>query len=148
LLDGKKYVGSSAFIYRRLNEYLNPLYIARNLEKGNSKILNTLLKYGYHNFEFQILENLELDSDLSSLEKRATILQREQHYLDIIKPEYNLNLKAGSSLGRKFSEEVKQKMRIAKLGKPGNKKGATLSLATRALFREKSGVKKNVTMLN
>ena len=47
--------------------------------------------------------------------------------MDEIKPEYNINLKAGSNLGRTYSEEVRQKMSLAKLGKHGNKQGAVLS---------------------
>lgn len=67
------------------------------------------------------------------------------------KPEYNINLKAGSNLGRKFSfrnGKVRKKMSLAKLGKPGNKKGAVLLPETKAFFREKSGRAKSVNMLN
>ncbi len=39
---------------------------------------------------------------------KEEILIREQYYLDEIKPEYNINLKAGSNLGRTYSEEVRQ----------------------------------------
>ena len=68
--------------------------------------------------------------------------------MDEIKPEYNINLKAGSNLGRTFSKEIRKKMSLAKLGKAGNKKGAILSSESRALFREKSGMVKSVAMLN
>lgn len=53
LVNLKTYVGSSVNLNRRLNEYLNPLYIARNLKKGNSALLNALLKYGFHISEFE-----------------------------------------------------------------------------------------------
>jgi group I intron endonuclease len=160
LINGKKYVGSSAIMLRRLKEYLNPLYLERNLEKGNSKLLRALLKYGYSNFEFKILEMFELpflpllptlqgcDVRAPRAEVRMLLLAREQYFLDKIKPEYNINFKAGSNLGRSYSEEVRKKMSLAKLGKVGNKKGAILSAETRALFREKSGMKKIVVMLN
>jgi len=156
LINGKKYVGSSAIMLRRLKEYLNPLYLERNLEKGNSKLLRALLKYGYSNFEFKILEMFEpLIPTLQGGEVRAPmaelrmlLLAREQYFLDKIKPEYNINFKAGSNLGRSYSEEVRTKMSLAKLGKVGNKKGAILSAETRALFREKSGMNKIVVMLN
>jgi len=81
-------------------------------------------------------------------ELRMLLLAREQYFLDKIKPEYNINFKAGSNLGRSYSEEVRKKMSLAKLGKVGNKKGAILSAETRALFREKSGMNKIVVMLN
>jgi len=125
LINGKKYVGSSAIMLRRLKEYLNPLYLERNLEKGNSKLLRALLKYGYSNFEFKVLEVFE--HPYSRAELRMLLLAREQYFLDKIKPEYNINLKAGSNLGRSYSEEVRKKMSLAKLGKVGNKKGAILS---------------------
>ena len=59
LVNGKKYVGSSVVLKRRFKEYSNPLYITRNLKRGNSKLLNALLKYGSLNFEFKILETIE-----------------------------------------------------------------------------------------
>jgi len=148
LINGKKYVGSSSVIQRRLNEYLNIQYITRNLKKGKSKLLNAFLKYGYINFEFKILEIIEFEPSQSKLERRNLLLEREQYYMDEIKPEYNINLKAGSNLGRSFSEEVRKKMSLAKLGKPGNKKGAILPLKSRVLFRENSGMNKGVVMLN
>ena len=52
LINGKTYIGSSVNLERRLNEYLNPLYISRNLKKGNSQILKSLLKYYYINFYY------------------------------------------------------------------------------------------------
>lgn len=148
LTNGNKYVGSSAILLRRLNEYSNPLYIERNLEKGNSKLLRALLKYGYPNFEFKVLELIEFDASSPKSERRAKLLAREQHFLDKVKPEYNINLKAGSNFGRKFSQEVRNKMSLAKLGKVGNKKGAILSAQSRALFREKSGMARGIVVLN
>jgi GIY-YIG catalytic domain/NUMOD1 domain/NUMOD3 motif len=151
LINGKKYIGSSAIMLRRLKEYLNPLYLERNLEKGNSKLLRALLKYGYSNFEFKVLEMFEHRTPQGKQMKaeiKMQLLAREQYFLDKIKPEYNINLKAGSNLGRSYSEEVRKKMSLAKLGKVGNKKGAILSAETRAFFREKSGMNKNVVMLN
>ena len=148
LVNGKKYVGSSVVLKRRFKEYSNPLYITRNLKIVNSKLLNALLKYCYLNFEFKILETIEFLPSKTKSERRTLLLEREQYYMDEIKPEYNINLKAGSNFGRVFSEEVRKKMSLAKSGKPGNKKGAVLSPESRALFRDKSGKAKGVAMLN
>lgn len=60
LVNNKTYVGSSVDLKRRFNEYLNPLYIQRNLKKGNSIVMNALLKYGYTNFGIRILEVCDL----------------------------------------------------------------------------------------
>ena len=103
LINGKKYVGSTALFKRRYKEYSNPEYIARNLKKGKSKILKALIKYGYLNFEFKLLETIEFSDSQPKSERRRLLLEREQYYLDQIKPEYNINLKAGSNLGRTFS---------------------------------------------
>jgi hypothetical protein len=148
LINGKTYVGSSVDLNRRLNEYLNSLYLNRNLKKSNSAIMNALLKYGYINFGIRILEIIEFDPKLSKSERKLLILTKEQHFIDLILPEYNINLTAGSKLGRVFSKEVKIKMSLAKIGKPGNKKGAILSEKSRFLFREKSGLAKGIIMLN
>ena len=148
IINGKTYVGSSIDLNRRLKEYLNPLYINRNLKKGNSAIMNALLKYGNIKFGIRFLEIIDLDPKLSKSEIKSIILTKEQYYINLIKPEYNINFTAGSNFGRFFSEEVKIKMSLAKLGKPGNKKGAILSTKSRILFREKSGMAKSIIMLN
>ena len=43
-------------------------------------------------------------------DKKETLI-REQYYLDLLKPEYNILKKAGSPLGFKHSDEAKAKMR-------------------------------------
>lgn len=110
LVNCKKYVGSSVVLKRRrFKEYSNPLYITRNLKKGNSKLLNALLKYGYLNFEFKILETIEFLPSNTKSERRTLLLEREQYYIDEIKPEYNINLKAGSNFGRVFSPRLRHR---------------------------------------
>ncbi len=52
----------------------------RSLAKSNSSIDRALLKYGFSNFRLEILEYCELKD----------VLKREQHYLDISKPQYNI----------------------------------------------------------
>ena len=51
-------------------------------------IYKSLLAYGYENFTLEILEYCD----------PAFILEREQYYLDTLKPEYNILKVAGSSL--------------------------------------------------
>ena len=62
---------------------------------GKRKIFNVLLKYGYKSFTLDILEYCELNIFI------------KQYYLDLLKPEYNILKIAGSSLGRKLSEDSK-----------------------------------------
>jgi hypothetical protein len=60
-----------------------------------------LLKYGFSNFSLEILEYCNYED----------LLKKEQYYLDILKPEYNIVEIAGSTLGYKHSEESLKKMR-------------------------------------
>jgi len=41
----------------------------------------------------------------------SNCIEREQYYIDLLKPEYNILKLAGSSLGHIYSEETKEKMR-------------------------------------
>jgi group I intron endonuclease len=62
---------------------------------------------GYSNFSLEILENCEPEN----------AIKREQYFLDLLNPEYNILKTAGSSLGRKHSVEAKAKMAEGKLGR-------------------------------
>lgn len=98
-INGKTYIGSSVNLTKRLKNYFNESYITRL--KDFMIIYKALLAYGYENFTLEILEYCE----------PASILEREQYYLDTLNPEYNILKVAGSSLGYKHSEEVLLKMR-------------------------------------
>lgn len=82
----------------------------------------SLLKYGYINFTLEILEVVNVDG-LTSTEARSILLDKEQYYIDLLEPEYNILKKAGSNLGIKMSSETRAKMSKAKLGKPSHRKG-------------------------
>ena len=101
-INGKTYIGSSANLTKRLKNYFNESYITRL--KDFMIIYKALLAYGYENFTLEILEYCD----------PASILEREQYYLDTLKPEYNILKVAGSSFGYKHSEEVLLKMRNRK----------------------------------
>jgi group I intron endonuclease len=103
-INGKKYIGSSKNISKREKTHFSQL---ENLKHKNLKIQGSYNKHGKDNFIFFILEIVE---NLSKL------IEREQHYIDTINPEYNINIIANSSLGIKRSEETKEKIRKANLG--------------------------------
>lgn len=73
----------------------------RSLAKSNRLIDRALLKYGFSNFSLEILEYCNV----------KILLEREQYYLDKLKPVYNIVEKAGSTIGYKHTEETLQKMR-------------------------------------
>lgn len=100
-VNGKTYVGSSVNLGRRLSNYYNLNYIS------SSKMLisQALIKYGYGNFTLEILEYCD----------RSDTLSREQYYLDLCKPEYNLLKIAGSNLGYIHTENTLAKIRESSL---------------------------------
>jgi group I intron endonuclease len=84
---------------RRFTDYFNINYISD--ERYNMLINKALLKHGYANFTVEILEYCELDK----------LRSREQHFLDLLEPEYNMLKTAGSLLGFKHSEETIAKLK-------------------------------------
>jgi len=98
-------VGSSVNLTRRFNHYYSASYLLRT--KRISIISNALLKYGYSNFKLEIIEYCDCND----------LLAREQFYLDILFPEYNILKTAGSRLGRTHTEETKRKIGEAILGR-------------------------------
>jgi len=103
-------------------QYYNIKYITR--VSKSSLICRALLKYGYSSFKLEILEYCDPSS----------VIEREQYFIDLLKPEYNILKVAGSFFGYKHtpeslekmtcreialnrSEETKAKLRQAALGK-------------------------------
>jgi len=73
------------------------------LDKGRSLILSALLRYGYSALSLEVIEYCAAKEAIS----------REQHFIDLIRPEYNILATAGSSLGHLHTEEAKEKMALA-----------------------------------
>lgn len=102
-ISGASYIGSSTNLTRRFRDYFSLLFLEKEVLKTQSIIYRALLKYDYFNFTLEILEYCE----------SADTIKREQYYLDLYKPEYNICLIAGSSLGRITSDETRLKLRNA-----------------------------------
>lgn len=96
-INGSTYIGSSVNISVRMYTY----YSLRSLAKSNRPIDRALLKYGFSNFRLEILEYSDKDN----------VLKREQYYMDLVKPQYNIVEIAGSTLGYKHTPESLAKMR-------------------------------------
>jgi hypothetical protein len=61
-----------------------------------------MLKYGYSTFSLEILEYCEISKVIDPCGPRTRVLGpqgREQYYMDLLKPEYNILQKAGSIVG-------------------------------------------------
>lgn len=74
----KKYIGKSLNLIKRLENYCSYTYLDNN--RASSNIYRNIIKFGFQNFSFSILEYCE-EKDLSL---------REQYYIDLIKPQYNI----------------------------------------------------------
>ena len=100
-INNKIYIGSSTNLSERFLDY----YQARVLLKNKTPIHNALLKYGYSKFSLEILEYCT----------REKAIIREQYYLDLLKPEYNILKIAGSSLGYRHREDTIERMKTLHL---------------------------------
>jgi hypothetical protein len=75
------YCPKGAFdLSKRLNNYYKRSNLTRN---SKSCINNAILNHGYSSFSVTIMEYIEI-SNLTKAEARKLILEREQHYQDII----------------------------------------------------------------
>lgn len=105
VVNNKKYIGSSIDLSRRFKEYYNKNHISK--VKRNFPIHAALLKYGYYNFKLEIIEYCD----------KFNLIEREQYYIDMLKPEYNVLKTAGSNLGFKHSESTKKLFHLTRLGR-------------------------------
>jgi len=116
--NGKTYVGSSCNLRVRLTNYYN----VKHLSKWDGLMVRALLKFGYSNFKLEILEYC-LPED---------VINREQYYLDLLQPEYNIYKVAGSPSGYKHTEETLAKLREIKKGNKHPLFGKNISDETKA----------------
>lgn len=117
LVTEKVYVGSSKNIKVRIDSHVNDLI--RN-KHTNRHLQFAWVKYGAESFRFEVLEYCERDRRV----------EREQYYINLYNSAevgYNILPTAGSSFGRKMSEEARKKMSLAKKGKPSLRRGKTHS---------------------
>ena len=97
LVNGKKYVGSSVDIYNRLHEHLHNL---KNRKAHNVHLQASWDKYGEDKFIYSLLEYCN----------KSIQFEREQYYIDVLKPEYNLTSNVVANTGHKVTEETKKKI--------------------------------------
>lgn len=103
-LNNRTYVGSAENLSKRLAIY----YRKSELLKSPRPIHKALLKYGYDNFILEILEVCPVTPSPSpGTEFKVEIIKREQYYLDLLEPEYNILKVAYSLKGYKHTKETK-----------------------------------------
>lgn len=103
-VNGKRYIGSSVSVYRRLEDH------KRSLRKGTSRhnhLQSAFNKYGESSFIFRPI--IYCDPEMA--------LVYEQMCLDILHPEYNAATCAKAPmLGYKMTEEQRKKLSLSRLG--------------------------------
>lgn len=125
IANNKTYIGSSVDIKKRLSSHFNSL---RKKNHANSHLQRSFNKHGEDRFMTEVLIKCPIEE----------LIALEQYLMDYYKPEYNIAKIAGSTLGVKpslesrqkgaesrriyyqnnpMSDEVKEKHRIASLGK-------------------------------
>jgi group I intron endonuclease len=108
-INGKRYVGSSINIVKRISNYYD-----LNRIKTSLIISKALEKYGLDSFTLQIFR-------VPNINKEA-VLALEQYLIDSLKPEYNILKIAGSSAGHKHSKEFKERQSAINLARNWEKR--------------------------
>jgi group I intron endonuclease len=109
-INNKIYIGSSKNIYHRLKRHYSELTRGTH---ANKYLQNSYLKHGSSNFNVSILEEV-LYEDLQ---------QKEQHYIDTLKPDYNITLEVirntpSLKSRMKISATLKEQKRLGTLKYP------------------------------
>jgi len=113
IINGMFYIGSSNDIRQRWNEHRSDL---RRKIHSNIKLQHAWNFYGEDKFTFELIEETE--------STQSFIFEREQHYLNILKPhirEIGYNLSDKATGGDHFTnnprkEEIRRKLREMNLG--------------------------------
>jgi group I intron endonuclease len=84
-----------------LRDYFSSNFLFKEILNNNSIMYRALLKYGYSKFTLEILEFCD----------KSSVLEKEQYYLDLLNPNYNICKTAGSSLGRITKDHTRLKLR-------------------------------------
>lgn len=100
------YVGGSKKLQRRIWRHRTELMCNKHY---NIKLQRHVNKYGFDDLSFEVLEKFEFVS-------KEHLLKREQYYLDLIKPCFNVLITAGSPEGITLSKETRKKLSEIRMG--------------------------------
>jgi len=134
-ITNKRYIGSTINFGKRKSEHFRKL----KYNSHHSILLqNSYNKYGCDNFVFSIIELIDDNTKL---------LEREQYFLDLLKPEYNICISSSAPMmGRKHSKETIEKLKTRKVkrGKEHHLFGTKVKAETKEKQRlAKLGSKRN-----
>jgi len=123
LKNSKIYVGSASDLSNRLRAH------ARGT-KSNIPLQNSIKVHGLNNFVFIIIEFCAI----------PILYSREQFYMFLFQPEYNIFKLAGSPRGWKHSEKSKKQISEARIGHtPSEQARLNISIAQRGTLNHRFG---------
>jgi group I intron endonuclease len=99
-VSGKQYVGSALDMQKRSYKHFSYLRRGRH---PNKRLQDAFTKHGEVAFEWHVLEECSRDA----------LLEREQHWIDTLKPNYNIRTTADSNLGLVWAPDVNEKRAIS-----------------------------------
>lgn len=113
--NSKVYIGKSVNLYKRLNKHKN----CSISHTGKGFLQNAILKHGWSSFTVEILEVVE---NFDKSKDNDKLLEREAYYIELFDSTnrdkgYNLCKFSTDGTGIPLTEEHKEKIRQAKLGK-------------------------------
>lgn len=101
LVNNKFYIGSTNCFRKRVNQHKSELN--RN-NHHNLKLQRSVNKYGLENFEFTLFEETEYEN----------LLSREQYWINLLNPEYNLSKLVGGHNRKATTEDTRAKISASK----------------------------------
>lgn len=96
-INNKIYIGSSKNLYNRIASHISTL---KKNKHCNIYLQNTVKKYGIESLYTEIIEYCDI----------SRLLEREQYWINLLKPEYNLTLKV---LRKEHTKDSKNKISIS-----------------------------------
>jgi group I intron endonuclease len=100
-VNGKLYVGSATYLDKRRGDHIARL---QRKKHHSFHLQHAWNKYGRDNFIFEVLEYCSPER----------LIEREQHYIDTLQPEYNVSKVAGCSA---CPDEIKERIKKALKGR-------------------------------
>lgn len=122
-ISGNRYIGSAIDLRKRWQRHLAALHCGQH---HNPHLQSAFDKYGEEAFIFEILKYVA----------PKNLIEYEQYYFDLLKPEYNIALIAGSLFGFRHTDEALAKMSAAKTGERHPMYGKRHSTETLAKMSE------------
>jgi len=126
------YIGST--IDFKLRKIRHRYQLKKNIHK-NPYLQRSYNKYGKQNMVFELLETIK---------NKKGLIEREQYYIDILKPKINILKVAGSALGYKHTYETKKFLSKINKGKKMSKEQNERNSIAQTGNKNALGSKRNI----